>query len=177
MDPTVDQLGTPRTRWNIDRRLEYLQGRDVRAATDRFAAIDWQGHVVAPLSSVQELWLPDNQRPGGLPVFFEGRLVRFERRVGVVLVQLDALAESTRSTEGIINFRGASAVVLRGPAFVQLAFPFQVEPVPADPDNYWADLRVPRAQLNLPFDREGPPVLEKKHAAFASPFQSHQGKG
>ena len=43
------------------------------------------------------------------------------------------------------------AVLLRGPALVQLAFPFQVERLPADEENYWRDVRIPRAQFEFPF--------------------------
>ena len=94
--------------------------------------------------------MPDNTRPGLLPVFFEGRLCRFERRIGVVFVTLDAPVAAERSAEGMLFLRGMAAVILRGPAVVQLAVPFWVERLP-DEANYWEDLRFPTAQFRLPF--------------------------
>jgi hypothetical protein len=46
-------------------------------------------------------------------------------------------------------------VSLRGPAVVELAWPFQVERLPADPGSYWRDLRLPRAQFEFPFAAVG----------------------
>ncbi|MCZ7640441.1 MAG: hypothetical protein M5U12_32925 [Verrucomicrobia bacterium] len=39
-----------------------------------------------------DLILPDGSQPGAVPVFFEGRLREFERRIGVVVVSLGTLA-------------------------------------------------------------------------------------
>ena len=50
-----------------------------------------------------------------------------------------------------IGPRGKAAIILRGPAVLELAFPINVERLPADPDNYWRDLRLPRAQFEFPF--------------------------
>ena len=90
-------------------------------------------------------------KSAGLPVFFEGRLQRFERSIGVVLAWLDALTTHDGTAEGAVCFRGHIIVIVRGPALVELACPFQVERLPADPENYWHDLCVPRAQFELPF--------------------------
>ena len=100
---------------------------------------------------MRDLYLPDNSQPAGLPVFFEGRLCEFERRIGVVVVRLDAPAAADAASEGPALFRGKMAVLLRGPALVQLAFPFQVERLPTDAENYWRDVRIPRAQFEFPF--------------------------
>lgn len=78
-------------------------------------------------------------------------MLAFERRVGVVFVTLAAPALPDPADEGVQAFRGGTAVLLHGPATVQLAFPFRVEPLPADPVNCWADLRVPCTQFRLPF--------------------------
>jgi hypothetical protein len=107
------------------------------------------------LVPVRELYLPDNTQAGGLPVFFEGRLRQFERQIGVVCVHLDAPTTAERATEGVVCFRGQAAILLRGPAVVELAFPFHVERLPDDPNNYWLDLRLPQAQFELTF----PPQL------------------
>lgn len=98
---------------------------------------------------VRDLILPDNTQPGLLPVFFEGPLRRFERRIGVVFATLDApVAE--RSAEGMLFLRGMAVILLHGPAVVPLAIPFRVERLP-DEANYWEDLRFPAAQFRLPF--------------------------
>lgn len=100
---------------------------------------------------VRDLILPDNSQPAGLPVLFEGRLRHFQRQIGVVVVGLESPASPNRTTEGPVFLRGTTAVILRGPAVVGLAFPFQVERLPANAENYWRDLRVPRAQFEFPF--------------------------
>lgn len=41
-------------------------------------------------------------------------------------------------------------MIHRSPAVVQLAFPFHVERVPTDAENYWRDLRVRRVQFEFP---------------------------
>jgi hypothetical protein len=113
---------------------------------------------------VRDLFLPDNSQPGGLPVYFQGRLVSFERRIGVVQARLDSLPGDDHATEGFNLFRGKSAVILHGPALVELAWPFVVERLPLDAENYWRDLRVERAQLVLPAMRfaEGLPTSTSK---------------
>lgn len=61
----------------------------------------------------------------------------------------------------MVPFRGKTAVILRGPALVELAFPFEVEKLPQRPDNYWHDLRTSRVQFELPFvttDRDRTPT-------------------
>jgi len=63
-----------------------------------------------------------------------------------------------RAAEGTVLLPGVSAVLLRGPAIVRLAFPFRVEPLPAEV-NYWEDLRFPTAQFRLPFDSASETVL------------------
>jgi len=109
--------------------LERLLGQEVRVAAESFFPIRWNGEVLSAAVPVCELILPDNTRPGQLPVFFEGRLRRFERRIGVVFVTLDA-AMAGRSAEGMLFLRGIAAVMLRGPAVVQLAIPFRLERLP-----------------------------------------------
>ena len=128
-----------------------LIGHDVRVAAKAFSPAPRNGEVPPGLIPVRDLYLPDNSQPAGLPVFFEGRLRQFERQIGVVFVQLDAPASAEKTPEGPLLFRGKTAVILRGPAVVELAFPFHVERLPVDADNYWRDLQVPRAQFEFPF--------------------------
>ena len=149
METTQTNELPARRPWDIDRRLEPMVGRDVRVAVHAFSPVPWNGEAVPVLSPVRDLILPDNTRAGVLSVFFEGRLCRFERRIGVVFVALDAPTSAEASTEGIVSLRGRPVVIVRGPATVSLAFPFRVEAVPVDPENYWEDLRVPTAQFRL----------------------------
>jgi len=150
MEPGLSIGLTQRPQWTIDLRLKRLLGQEVRVAAESFFPIRWNGEVLPAAIPVRDLILPDNTQPGLLPVFFEGRLRRFERRIGVVFVTLDApVAE--RSAEGMLFLRGMAAVLLRGPAVVQLAVPFRVERLPDDEANYWEDLRFPTAQFRLPF--------------------------
>ena len=155
--PAMSTQLTQRPQWEIDKTLGRLIGEEVRVAAKSFSPGPRHGRAAAPLLPVRELFLPDNSRPDGLPVFFEGRLQHFERQVGVVCVRLEAPTAATRTPDGPVFFRGQTAVLLRGPALVELAFPFQVERLPADSDNYWRDLRVPCVQFELVFtDRPTP---------------------
>ena len=150
MDATQTDPLPARRPWPIDLRLGQLIGRDVRVAVDAFSPVRWNGEALPWLNPVRELILPDNSRVGALPVFFEGRLRQFERQIGVVYVALDAPSAPEASAEGIVRFRHGQAVVLRGPATVRLTYPFRVEPLPHDADNYWEDLRIATAQFRFP---------------------------
>lgn len=141
----------PRPLWDIDSLLAGLIGTEVRAAAKAFSPVPRNGEAPRRFMPVRDLYLPDNSQPAALPVFFEGRLCEFERHVGVVCVRLDAPTAADTASEGSMLFRGKTAVILRGPALVELAFPFQVERLPADAENYWRDLRMPRAQFEFPF--------------------------
>jgi hypothetical protein len=164
MDASITHTAPTRPRWAIEDRLERLVGGNVRVAAEAFAPVRWNGEPAPGFIPVRSLILPDNSQPAGTPVFFEGRLMRFERRVGAVFVTLAAPALPDPAAEGAQAFRGGSAVPLHGPATVQLAFPFRVEPLLAAPVNYWADRRVPGAQFRLPgladdaADGASPPV-------------------
>jgi hypothetical protein len=148
---------TQRPKWEIDQVLERLVGADVRVAAKSFAPGQWDRSKRPPrLVPVREVYLPDNAQPEGLPVFIEGQLRHFERQIGVVFVWLDALRVPETATDGLAHFRGRTVVILRGPAVVELAFPFQVEQLPKDPDNYWRDVRVPRAQFEFQFVVDAP---------------------
>jgi hypothetical protein len=150
MEPSLITPLARRPQWTIDLRLERLLGQEVRVAAESLFPIRWNGEVLPAAIPVRDLILPDNTQPGLLPVFFEGRLRRFERRIGVVFATLDAPA-AERSAEGMLFLRGMAAVLLRGPAVVQLAVPFRVERLPDHDANYWEDLRFPAAQFRLPF--------------------------
>jgi hypothetical protein len=165
---------TNRPQWAIDHELDGLIGVDVRVAAKAFSPTRWTGDALPRVLPVRTLFLPDNSQPAGLPVFFEGRLCHYQRRIGVVFVCLDCPASPDSATEGPTCFRGTIAVLLRGPAVVELAFPFQVERLPADPDNYWRDVRFPRAQFEFPFSAETEGGCNDSNAALAdSPTGIH----
>jgi len=145
---------TQRLQWEIDRILSNLVGQDVRVAAKAFSPARWDGTALPCFIPVARLLLPDNTQPAGLPVFFEGRLLEFERQIGVVCVRLEAPLLPTRAPDGLAYFRGKSVVILCGPAVVELAFPFHVERLPSDPDNYWRELRWPCAQFEFSLFRE-----------------------
>ena len=80
-----------RPQWEIDLILEALVGDDVRVGAASFSPPKPNGEW-EPCRSVSQLILPDNTSGSGLPVYFEGRLRRFDREIGVVSVELDAPA-------------------------------------------------------------------------------------
>jgi hypothetical protein len=139
-------------KWEIDKTLESLRGQQVRVAAEAFAPSVADGRMPVRLIAARELILPDNSRTDRIPVYFEGRLQQFQRRIGVVQVRLGPPDCPADSADGIVAFRGRTAVILRGPAIVTLAFPFHIERVPLGDKNYWLDLKMPRAQFLLPFD-------------------------
>ena len=139
-----------RPEWEIDRILTRLIGEEVRVAAEAFSPTRWNGKCVSPLIPIRGLILPDNSQVGSLPVYFEGRLRRFVRHIGVVYVDLEAPGSPQKSVDGMVLFRKTTAVILSGPATVQLAYPFQVEKLPSDADNYWQDLRAPHVQFTFP---------------------------
>ena len=167
--------------WPIDRLLARFAGHDVRVAGRAFApGVPTAGRPLRFLQ-VADLILPDGSQPGAVPFFFEGRLREFERRIGVVVVSLDALAGRDTAPEGWVQFRGQAAVVLQGPAVVELASPFHVERLPSDPANYWRDLRSPRVQFEFDLTTTGPAPLPKHllpgpGVAPAPPASRRQGR-
>lgn len=150
MEPIRDDANVSRPEWGIDRLLARLMGQPLRVAADWFSPVRWDGRSLPEWVRVADLILPDNSRPGPLPVFFEGRLRQFDRRIGVVFVTLDAPNLAGPTADRVIQFRSATALVLQGSAMVSLAFPCRVEPLPTSPVNYWEDLRAFRAQLQFP---------------------------
>jgi hypothetical protein len=60
-------------------------------------------------------------------------------------------ASAATAADGLTLFRGRIAVLLKGPAVVEMDSPFLAEKLPSDSPNYWRDLRFPRAQMEFPF--------------------------
>ncbi|MCI0541409.1 MAG: hypothetical protein L0Z50_39930 [Verrucomicrobiales bacterium] len=143
---TPDELQRPR--WDIDEKLQSLIGANVRVAVESFSTTRWNGDLT-DLISTGDFILQDNTSAAGLPFFAEGRLAEFVRYIAVIYVRLDPLSYSEQSGEGVLAFRGETAVILKGPATVRLAFPHFVERLPHDPDNYWRDLQMPNAQFQF----------------------------
>jgi hypothetical protein len=152
------ELSQPqRPLWQIDRLLSSLVGCEVRVAARAFApGCPGDGRRLR-FMSVADLFLPDNSQPGRAPVYFEGMLRSFERRVGVVLVVLEAPSPRALAPKVWVVLRGESAVILHGPAVVELAPRFRVEPLPPEPRNYWRDLQIPSAQFELGLPSGSPP--------------------
>ena len=141
--------------WAIDHLLTRLQGRSVRVAAQSFVPRRADGTAFPRLIPVAQLILPDGSTPGACPVFFEGLLEGHVRRIGVVDVILAELNATGDSADGISSFRGTTAVILSGPAIVRLAYPFAIEPIYADPVNYWLDFKGPHAQFELALGDQG----------------------
>src|SRR5438105_4270161 len=95
---------TARHEWEIDRILAGLIGEEVRVAAKSFSPMRWTGESRFDFVAVRSLYLPDNSQPGGLPVFFEGRLKGFARDVAVVLVCLDSSQSSEGASDGSMFF-------------------------------------------------------------------------
>src|ERR1041384_5594887 len=131
-----------RPRWEIDTILQGLVGEEVRVAAAAFAPPMPNGKSRGSFIPANKLILPDNSSAEGLPVYFEGRLCMFARQIGVVHALLGPPDNPGKSVDGIICFRGSTAVILRGPATVELAFPFRVERLPRGDSNYVKDLQV-----------------------------------
>lgn len=145
-----------RARWPIDDLLKSFTGQVVRVQAEAFAPI--ATNIERPIGCARltktcDLVLPDNSSANGLPVFFEGYLVEFSRQIAIVQVRLDAPPSSRVSAGGLVRFRGQTAIVLAGPAIVQLLYPFRIERIPADEGNYWLDLHLPAAQFILNLNR------------------------
>ena len=139
-----------RSTWPIDRLLESCLGAEIRILAKAFAPSPWNGRLPTGFRLVGDLYLPDNSQPGDLPVFFEGRLQCYERQIGVVFVGLESPSLPKRSPEGRVFLRGSSVVIIKGPAVVELAFPFQVERLHPDPSNYLRDRRHLGARFDPP---------------------------
>ena len=135
--------------WEIDRILQSLVGAQIRVGAEAFAPFAQGRAIQERLTSASQLILPDNTPVDGQPVFFEGRLEQFSRQIGLVRVQLGPAERF--GAQGMIFFRGQSVAILPGPAVVQLSVPFHIERLPTSEENYWRDLRFPRAQLFVNF--------------------------
>lgn len=125
-----------RPTWEIDQVLSSLIGQEIRVAAVSFCpeSPNRSGHH--PWIRNNELVAPDGFQARGAPVYFEGKLIRFSRRIGVVHVVLDELVDTAGVSEGLIVFRSSTAVFLKGPATVELASPFKVEKLPRGRSNF-----------------------------------------
>ena len=120
-----------RPEWEIDRVLHSLVGDNIRVAAESFSPVRWDGSLLPQMIPCATLLLPDNSQPDGLPVLFEGKLTGFERRVGVIHVALDAPELPHTPAQGLVYFRGRSAVILSGPATVRLSSSLRIERLPS----------------------------------------------
>lgn len=140
--------------WQVDAALSRLIGQDVRVAATSFSPVRHNEDEPFHLTPVRHLCLSDDDQPAAAPVYFEGRLQRFTRRPGAVLVWLGPRTSTNGAPDGPIYFRGSKAVIVQGPALVELALPFHVEALLTDPKSYWRDIHTPDAQLEFSFAAE-----------------------
>src|ERR1022692_4216484 len=103
MSPATSQ----RPQWEIDRTLDGLTGRNIRALARAFSPLNPNNEGTLGLVGTRTLFLPDNSRPEPLPVFFEGKLLGFERRIGVVQLRLGPPELVESAGDGIVPFRGS----------------------------------------------------------------------
>src|SRR5205085_10093337 len=125
----MEMAANPQPSWEIDRILQRCIGYDVRVCARQFAPVPTGKHVPAFLP-VGNIILSDQSRPENLPVFFEGKLDSFHRQIGVVRVRLWLPTLADTASDGLVTFRGKLAVIIRGPALVELQAPFHVEQLP-----------------------------------------------
>ena len=146
----MDAICESAPRWKIDLILEALLGADIRVAARSVSPKVGPEVDLHDLMPIRALILPDNSKSDGLLVLFEGNLKGFRRQIGVVVVCLDTPKLKDTVGDGLVPFRGKLAVAVRGPATVELDFPFLIEKLPTDSENYWRDLRLPKVQFELP---------------------------
>jgi len=146
MDPQMSRKPT----WEIDQRLAALVGCPIRVRADSLIPKGWNGELLKhPINDVN-LVLPDGTKIEGDPVYVEGILREFSRRIAVLFANLDPLPfEGT--AEGRVLFRGTPAVILRAPATVQFHHSQFVERLPTDEKSYWQHLVANDPQMNLRF--------------------------
>ena len=140
-----------RPRWEIDKRVHALIGENVRVKANAFSPPHLSG---GPASRIEasSLVLPDNSTVDNDDLFFEGKLLAFRREVAVVIVLLGRPVISGDSANGRVLYRGKTAVILPGPATVELHRDHFIDKIPSESRLYWAHLRTSGPQFNLPFE-------------------------
>jgi hypothetical protein len=139
-----------RPEWEIDKRLKALIGENVRVRVAAFCPPKWNGepmHVIPAADFV----LPDNSAVHKDELYFEGRLLAYQRNVAMVFAVLDSLTLEGETANGRVLYRGRQVVVLQAPATVQLHPEHLVERLPEDFKFYWNHLTA-RQQFDLPLD-------------------------
>jgi hypothetical protein len=152
-----------RTKWEIDTRLEALLGENVRVRAKAFAPIPGGSGPPPPLIEASSLILPDGTRLNR-PLYIEGKLQNFDRRVSVVFVILESIDAFGDRANGPILFRGHQAEIFQAPAAVKLSIPHFVERIPQHPITYWHHIQLSDLQLPLPF-----PDLMQRHLSRPQP--------
>jgi hypothetical protein len=145
MEPQHDQ----RRVWDIDKRLESLMGCAIRVRAEQVLPQGSNGQPLGPPIGFQNFILPDGSMIDGEPLLVEGVLRTFRRSIAMVRVELDP-PSMAGTAEGRVLFRGAPAVILRGPAIVLLHSSHLVERLPGDEQAYWNHLLAADPQLRLP---------------------------
>jgi hypothetical protein len=127
----------------IESKLVSLIGAQVRIQARRFSP---DGRI---FTFSKDLVFPNGLRADNVPVFFEGELTSFERRIGVFIAVLGTQSLSSSAGDGLLTLRGKLSAIIAGPAIVELEYPFHVERIPSNAVNYWGDIRLPAFQFEL----------------------------
>lgn len=168
---------TRRPNRQIDRVLRRPVGQQVGGTASSFCPALGNGEHPWCLILVREILFPDNTQPASLPVYLEGRLTQYWRRLEVVYACLESSTSAPFSAEGMALFRASLAAILTGPALMELVFPFKVEKLPGGSNNYGRDLHLHRAQFAPPIgsdDATGPHPHPLRCAAVPSALQHAQ---
>ncbi len=137
--------------WKIDQQLKLLLGQNIRVRADAFTTPLWNGqpgHMIPAASLI----LPDNSTVHHDELFIEGKLLTFQRDVAIVSVVLERLAFDGETANGRVLLRGRQAVILQGPARVQLASDHFIEKLPTDFRFYWSHLGSSSPQFEFIFE-------------------------
>lgn len=140
-----------RPQWEIDKRLESLLDKNIRVRAHAFCPPHWNGEM-SQVIEASALLLPDNTTVGDGELYLEGRLLAFRREVAIVFVFLGRPDAAGDTANGRMVYRGKAAIILPGPATVQLHQDQFIEMIPTDGRLYWSHLGATGPQFNLPLD-------------------------
>ena len=139
-----------RPEWQIDKRLNLLIGENIRVRVSAFCPPKWNGEP-ANVIQAANLMLPDNSMVHRDELYFEGKLLSYRRDVAFVFLALDQSAFAGEGANGRVLYRGRQAVILHGPATVQLHPDHFIEKLPSDSSFYWDHLRIVGPQFEFSF--------------------------
>lgn len=140
-----------RPEWEIDKRLKALIGENVRVRAAAFCPPKWNGELMHVIPAA-DFVLPDNSTVHRDELYFEGKLLAYQRNVAVVFAMLDRLTLEGETANGRVLYRGRQAVILQAPATIQLHSEHFVERLPTDFSFYWNHLTAAGPQFEFPLE-------------------------